>query len=172
MTFTYIDECLNSSGIFNLLVFDSSKYYRDGCNTWYFDQSFKKKKAVIPFYLGVPYGYVRFYYPNGNIKFEGMCKTIRYFQSSGSKTIYKIDKKDTSIIFYNGQETYDSIKAISKHSFTNQIANEISFAEFDNTILISFPYYQRQKLGRWKYYNEKGILIREENYTMGKFIKQ
>lgn len=172
MTFTFVDNCLSKSGVFNLAVFDSSKYFRDGMSTWYFDKSFKKVKAEIPFYLGVPYGYIKLSYPNGKIKCEGMCKTIRYFQSADSKMIYKIDKSDTSFIIYEGQQTYDSIKVISTYSFTDEIANETSFPEFDKTIIISFPFYQRQKIGTWKYYNESGTLLRRESYAMGKFIKQ
>ena len=172
ITFTYVDNCLNTSGRFNLAVFDSSKYFRDGMNTWYYDKSLKKIKAEIPFYLGVPYGYVKLYFPNGKIKCEGMCRTIRYFQSGDSKIIYKIDKKDTSLIDYEGRQTYDSLKAISTHSFTNDIANETSFPEYNETIIISFPFYQRQKIGTWKYYSESGKLLRKENFAMGKFIKQ
>jgi antitoxin component YwqK of YwqJK toxin-antitoxin module len=172
MRFTFVDNCLKTSGVFNLAVFDSSKYFRDGMNTWYYDKSFKKIKAEIPFYLGVPYGYIKLFFSNGKIRCEGMCKTIRYFQSADSKIIYKIDKNDTSFVIYQGQQTYDSIKAISNYSFTDDIANETSFPEFDKAIIISFPFYQRQKIGTWKYYNESGTLLRKENYAMGKFIKQ
>jgi len=102
----------------------------------------------------------------GILECEGMCKTISYFHSA-----YKIDKGDTSFIIYEGQQTYDSIKAISNYSFTDNIANETSFPEFDKTIIISFPFYQRQKIGSWKYYSESGTLLRKESYAMGKFIK-
>lgn len=170
--FSYVDSCSNTSGIFNLVVFDSTKYFRHGENVWYYDTAFKKPKVIIPFYLGVPYGLIQTFYPNGNIQSEGKCKTVRYFQPSGSKIIFKIDQKDTTVINYNGRDIYDSILSISKNSFTHPITYETQDSEeVSKYIIISFPFYQKQKIGCWKYYDRKGNLLKKEWYAMGKFIK-
>ena len=172
LIFSYIDNCAATSGKFTLVKFDSTKYFRNGESIWYYDKFHKLIRAIIPFYLGTPYGYIKTFYSNGNIESEGECRTVRYFHAAESKTIFKIDKTDTVLINYANRTTYDSIRSISKYSFTNSISSETAYNEMGSGVLImSFPYYQRQKTGRWKYYNDKGRLVREENYLLGKLIQ-
>ncbi|MFT3911442.1 MAG: hypothetical protein QM737_18610 [Ferruginibacter sp.] len=173
LTFKCIDKCSNVSSEFSLIVLDSDKYFRNGKSVWYYDSSFNSPQAIIPFEKGEAYGYIRTYYPNGKLESEGECRTIRYFQQAGSKVIFRIDKKDTVKIQYQGGETYDSIKALSKYSFTSQLAYETAYNELGlDSVIIYFPFYQRQKQGPWKYYNEKGDLLKKELYSMGKPVKQ
>ena len=61
------------------------------------------------------------------------------------------------------------MKQINQYSFIDTISGE-GYSE-TNELLFYSPYYQKQKFGRWKYYDDAGKLIKEEFYEKGKLIR-
>lgn len=163
------DTCIENSFITELKIIDSNKYFRNGLSAYYYDVASKKPKAFIYFINSNVNGFVKEFYPNGKLKYEGLCRTVKYVQPVGSKKIFKIDIKDTVVIKYEGTQTYDSIKQINQYCFVDTITGE-GYSE-TNELLFYSPYYQKQKFGKWKYYDDTGKLIKEEYYEKGKLIR-
>jgi antitoxin component YwqK of YwqJK toxin-antitoxin module len=162
-----IDTCNDASFKIDLLQLDTNKFYRDGMSVYYYDKSSTTIKAMIPFTKSNINGFVKTFYSNGKLRYEGLCRTVKYIQPSGGNFIYKIDNNDTTVIAYNGVSTYDSIKNINMYCFMDDITGEPNNNDAKDLLFYS-PYYQKQKFGEWNYYNEKGKIVMKEVYEEGK----
>lgn len=99
----------------------------------------------------------RFFYSNGNVESEGS------YEDEYSKIIY--DPASRNMVTLN--RYLDTVRV---ELFTQKIYDSLRQAvheEWD----IMFPLHLHKRIGVWKFYDEKGQLLRSEIYDKGKLIK-
>lgn len=166
-----VDSCMNNSYILDLKEIENGMFIKNGIAAYYYDTSFTKLKTLLYFNDGYLNGYIKQYYPSGNISFEGLCKTVKYFHSDNPKIMAKTLYNDTTFFPIQGKQTFDSLLNIEKVMLTDSALKNYYHNSSTKNLLFYTPYYQTQKFGEWVYYSKDGNVIKKENYRNGVLSK-
>jgi antitoxin component YwqK of YwqJK toxin-antitoxin module len=142
-------------------------FLRNGLSIWYYDSTFHNIKKRSSFILGDEYGLAQEFYPNGNLKLEGVCKTIKYFpkKTEGKFKICRVDLLDTTYLPY--EDISGIISKFDQYLYTNSISKKNYVNKYGVTLPVKLP----QKFGEWNYFQVTGKLQKKEYYLNGILVK-
>lgn len=147
----YITFDKNEDTIMNCL-------YKNGMLNGYYKEYFQKSKVKISgeYSKGKKNGLWIEFYNNGTTKEKGNYLPVFYTLQ------YKDFIQFRFIVFDQNNKIIDTL------NYTSQIKETINWLK--QVTGVKMPYKMHLKEGIWKYWNEKGVLIKKEKYKKGKLI--